>query len=80
MLSSDKTPVNEKKPVKSGEMGREEDILSKLLGNEAKITPDSKGDKSKEAKEKEDREPAWSGFLTWKGLKRVAVDGFSDSL
>lgn len=47
VLSAEKTPVNEKKPVKSGEMGREEDILSKLLGNEAKLTPDSKNDKSK---------------------------------
>lgn len=36
-------------------MGREEDILSKLLGTEAKLTPDSKNDKNKEVKEKEDR-------------------------
>ncbi len=31
-----------------------------------------------EIKEKEvEREVSWSGFLTWKGLKRVGVDGFT---
>lgn len=34
---ADKPPANEKKPVKSVEAGNEEDILSKLLGSEAKL-------------------------------------------
>lgn len=66
--------------MKSAETGKEEDILSKLLGSEAKLTPESKNDKEPEGKEREDREPAWSGFLTLKSGKRVAVDGFSESV
>jgi hypothetical protein len=34
---SDKPSGNEKKPIKSVEAGKEEDILSKLLGSEAKL-------------------------------------------
>ena len=34
---ADKPPASEKKPVKSVEAGNEEDILSKLLGSEAKL-------------------------------------------
>ncbi len=41
---AEKPPGNEKKPIKSVETGREEDILSKLLGSEAKL-PESKVDK-----------------------------------
>lgn len=26
-----------------------------------------------------EREVTWSGFLTWKGLFRVAVDGYAES-
>jgi hypothetical protein len=31
----------------------------------------------KEERRGEEREPLWSGFLTWKGVKRVGVDGHS---
>lgn len=76
---ADKPPGNEKKPVKSVETGKEEDTLSKLLG--IQITPpEAKHEKEHDGKERDDREPAWSGFLTWKSLKRVAVDGFSESI
>jgi hypothetical protein len=34
---ADKPPGSEKKPIKSVESGKEEDILSKLLGSEAKL-------------------------------------------
>jgi hypothetical protein len=26
----------------------------------------------------DNKEPSWSGFLTWKGLKRVGVDGHTE--
>jgi hypothetical protein len=83
VLADDKNSGNEKKPVKSGESGREEDILSKLLGNEAKGSPREEGKEKKEEEREErgeEREPSWSGFLTWKGSKRVGVDGHSSKV
>jgi len=70
-----KSSEGEKKPEKSQE-GREEDILSKLLGSEANISHDQKEEEG-EYKKEEEREPSWSGFLMWKTMKRVGVDGHS---
>jgi len=38
------------------------DIVNKMLGPSDDLYDHNK-------------EPSWSGFLTWKGLKRVGVDG-----
>jgi hypothetical protein len=38
-----------------------EDIVNKILGVSDDVN--------------DNKEPSWSGFLTWKGLKRVGVDG-----
>ena len=77
VLAGDKDPKSEKKPAKKEEEGREEDILSKLLGNESRSVPE---DKEKKEQRREDREPSWMGFLTWNGQKRVGVDGHSSKV
>ena len=76
VLAEKDDPTHEKKPTK-GEVGKEQDILSELLGSEAKV---EKKEEAREHKSRGDeKEPSWSGFLTWKGAKRVGVDGFSGS-
>lgn len=65
-------PNIEKKPVKTSNNNDQNasDIVSKMLGQ------------SNEPEEHglfKEREVTWSGFLTWKGLHRVEVDGFAES-
>lgn len=80
LASESRDTGNEKKPVKSGQ-GREEDILTQLLGSEAKLEREIEKKEEKEEKDKkEERQPSWSGFLTWKGSKRVGVDGHSNKV
>lgn len=62
----------EKKPVKTSTNSDQNasDIVSKMLGNDRE--PEDHGGLK-------EREVTWSGFLTWKGLHRVEVDGFAES-
>ena len=53
------------------------DILEKMLGkkSEEKEQGEEDGEDEKNS-EYRDREPDWSGFLTWKGNRRTGVDGY----
>ena len=48
--------------------------MSELLGTEVK---QEKGNEKERKSRGDEKEPSWSGFLTWKGAKRVGVDGFA---
>ena len=56
------------------------------MGSEAKIGGESKEESVEGVREErvkdriDEREPSWSGFLTWKNTKRVGVDGHSNKV
>ena len=70
-------PSDKPKPPQKKEDDGEDasDIISKMLGNK-ELEEGEEEEPEKEENNFRDREPNWSGFLTWRGNRRAGVDGY----